>query len=626
MFLLAGASVSSMAQTIEMLSFYPSISSDSEQVGYLYIDTQGRKLTDLRLRKYDNALTLEELEEIDLLPFVKDPTFQSEEIVEFSTSLADGQVYQLVCQYEGDESPSVSAYHEGLNRYDYMSDLPYTSNNSTTLNTAINGSTLQITSQKYKKGFGNHAIGFVQTVVTPGKYHRFITDVGKQSGQPYIMAFSLSMDNELLAQTEPINNSVKVSWDYPIGDNTTSVRINTLYGDNGPGNDHGTIGGARLYYTPTVKKPQTIQWIKEMELHDNKPFELPLQAVAGSGLAVRYRIAKGAEYASIERDSVLRVHTPSGKADIIVEAYQPGDTAWLASEIAVCTFRVVRGLEVRKDQRVELANGERLEELIVFADASESGQVTVKDGIANVKKLILKYTFMPETWNFITFPTDMNIDKISNLNELGYYLNNQSGGRGAYHLYSYDTESRADNPSGVVWQRETSAEVQGLKGYIMKLDNALGNEPVEVTFTINNVALDFESTIRPLTLSLDLSTVEPGTQQNLYIKPANVKGNTLKVTVDFRPQDLSGLPINHARALEQMRITYTPNREGIRLTLPDQTPAKVAFYDRKGKKLIKAVRYISPLMIDLSDMKPGTYQMVVNYGPAFSVRELMIKN
>ena len=48
-----------------------------------------------------------------------------------------------------------------------------------------------------------------------------------------------------------------------------------------------------------------------------------------------------------------------------------------------------------------------------------------------------------------------------------------------------------------------------LKGYIMGINNALGMDPVEVTFTMDNVSLDFESSIRPLNLTLDLSKVEP---------------------------------------------------------------------------------------------------------------------
>ena len=252
----------------------------------------------------------------------------------------------------------------------------------------------------------------------------------------------------------------------------------------------------------------------------------------------------------------------------------------------------------------------------------QMGQVVVKNGIVQVKKLILKYTFVPKEWNFITFPSDLDIDKISDLNAKGYYLNNKTSGRGAYYIRSYDTQVRAENPSGSVWKNLETPEVKGLRGYIMGINNALGMDPVEVTFTMDNVSLDFESSIRPLNLTLDLSQVEPGTRQDVYIKPVNVKGNTLKVSVDFQPEDLSVLPVNHAKALEGMLFTFTPDKRGIRLTLPDQTPAKIAIYNKKGTKLMKAVRYVAPMVLDLSDLKSGTYQMVINYGDATAVRIL----
>ena len=71
-----------------------------------------------------------------------------------------------------------------------------------------------------------------------------------------------------------------------------------------------------------------------------------------------------------------------------------------------------------------------------------------------------------------------------------------------------------------------------------------------------------------------------------------------------------------------MRFTFTPDKRGIRLTLPDQTPAKIAIYNKKGTKLMKAVRYVAPMVLDLSDLKSGTYQMVINYGDATAVRIL----
>ena len=75
-------------------------------------------------------------------------------------------------------------------------------------------------------------------------------------------------------------------------------------------------------------------------------------------------------------------------------------------------------------------------------------------------------------------------------------------------------------------------------------------DPVEVTFTMDNVSLDFESSDSSVESYAGPFKVEPGTRQDVYIKPVNVKGNTLKVSVDFQPENLSVLPINHAKALE----------------------------------------------------------------------------
>lgn len=347
-----------------------------------------------------------------------------------------------------------------------------------------------------------------------------------------------------------------------------------------------------------------------------------MKATASSGLEPVYRILKGQEFATIEDGNVLNLHTIPEHAEIVVEAFQPGNREWEPTTTTTCTFRFSKGFVVQKDARVELEGGQVLEELIVYGDAGQMGQVVVKNGIVQVKKLVLKYTFVPKAWNFITFPSDLDIDKISDLNAKGYYLNNKTSGRGAYYIRSYDTQVRAETPSGSVWKNLETPEVKGLKGYIMGINNALGMDPVEVTFTMDNVSLDFESSIRPLNLTLDLSQVEPGTRQDVYIKPVNVKGNTLKVSVDFQPEDLSVLPVNHAKALEGMRFTFTPDKRGIRLTLPDQTPAKIAIYNKKGTKLMKAVRYVAPMVLDLSDLKSGTYQMVINYGDATAVRIL----
>lgn len=592
---------------------------------YLYVNPQANKLSQLSLNIYDDVYVLNEILHLDLLTIWDDTPFVTgttgKVLAVAIPGLEMNRVFRIAYSYENGDM-MYSPYYEGMEMFDYLSDLPYAINGSNKKDTALDGiSMLKITTQKYRKGFAIHAVGWVKTTLPTGVYNRFMTDVGKQSGQPYIMEFGLKMDNRQITKTGDVDDKQKTSWDYPL-DGVSVLHIDVLSGTGGTANDHGSIGGPRLYRMPMQRKGQTLSWQKEIPLTHNKPFKLPMKATASSGLAPVYRILKGQEFATIEDENILNLHTLPEHAEIVVEAFQPGDREWQPTATATCTFRFSKGFVVQKDARVELEGGQVLEELIVYGDAGQMGQVVVKNGIVQVKKLILKYTFVPKEWNFITFPSDLDIDKISDLNAKGYYLNNKTSGRGAYYIRSYDTQVRAENPSGSVWKNLETPEVKGLKGYIMGINNALGMDPVEVTFTMDNVSLDFESSIRPLNLTLDLSKVEPGTRQDVYIKPVNVKGNTLKVSVDFQPEDLSVLPINHAKALEGMRFTFTPDKRGIRLTLPDQTPAKIAIYNKKGTKLMKAVRYVAPMVLDLSDLKSGTYQMVINYGDATAVRTL----
>ena len=224
----------------------------------------------------------------------------------------------------------------------------------------------------------------MQTTLPAGIYDRFITDVGKQSGQPYVMEFALKMDNRQLTTTGPVNNSKKTTWDYPL-DGVSVLHIDVLYGGDGAGNDHGSIGAPRLYRTAVARKEQTLNWQKEFPLTHNKPFKLPMKATASSGLAPVYRILKGQEFATIEDGNILNLHTLPEHAEIVVEAFQPGDREWEPTTTTTCTFRFSRALWCRRMRRVELEGGQVLEELIVYGDAGQMGQVVVKKGIVQVK-------------------------------------------------------------------------------------------------------------------------------------------------------------------------------------------------------------------------------------------------
>lgn len=617
-----------MAPNIEFLSSFPSVQSADERVGYLLIDTKGRRLVELKLQAYDNANTLTPTDTKDLLPLLSDMRSGMAQIIEYPVRMGSQGVQKLTYRYEGDTESTTTPYQDGVDQFDYMSDIEHAYQpgyGTARVDTAYNNEgPLRITDHIYKKGFGIHGPGWVETRGDLSAYDRFVTAVGGQKiSNPARgkIDFSLLIGTTTMATTGNITDQILTEWDYPIN-HASKVRINIGQGGDNNQNDVAAIGGARFYYPVKKKQEQSISWKQEKKVIHNQPFKMELDATASSGLPLAYRVKKGSEYACIENKNTLNFTKIPEQGEVVVEAYQPGDATWASSSISQCVFRMTKGIVVQKGQRVELDGGQELEEVVVYGDASSFGQVVVKNGIVNVKKLILKYTFVPKAWNFISFPTDVDVNAISNLNEKGYYLNNKTAGRGAYYIRSYDTEARAENPTGNVWASLATSKVQGLKGYIMGINNALGMEPVEITFTIDNVALDFESTIRPIHLTLDLTQTLPGSIQEVYIKPANVKGNTLKVNVTFQPEDESELPVNHERALQNMRVTFTPNRRGIRLTLPDQTPAKVAIYDKRGKKLVKAVRYVSPMAIDLTGIESGTYQMVVSYGKASTVQTL----
>ena len=85
-------------------------------------------------------------------------------------------------------------------------------------------------------------------------------------------------------------------------------------------------------------------------------------------------------------------------------------------------------------------------------------------------------------------------------------------------------------------------------------------------------------------------------------------------------------PVNRAQALQQARFTYNAQTREIRLTLPDDYPAKIAIYKNKAMtKLYKAVKYISPMAIDVSGLKKGTYQAIVQYGDAVEMKKIEVK-
>lgn len=384
----------------------------------------------------------------------------------------------------------------------------------------------------------------------------------------------------------------------------------------------------RVYLKADNRKVQTLlNWKNEETINENRAFKYTLmaQSDADATLPITYRLVYGSQYADLS-GSTLNVHTMPEDDYIEVEAFQPGNENCKPSDVYRCRFVVSGKKVVAPDENYVLHEDEELDEIIVKGDKNSVGQLSVESGSAKVDKLILQYTFVPGEWNFISFPSNADLSQITNLKELGYDYNT---GDKAFYVLEYNTKNRADHPEKTAWTRLAKPSVVAHKGYIMGVSRSADNPdntPVTVTFTFDNVKLNLSKEQNgTVGVNMDFYQVTPGTRIPVYIKPADgVKGNSLKFDLLFEPEDLTELPMNYDYELEQSRITFNPNRSGIRITLPTSEAAKVLIFDKKDR-LVKAVRYVSPYLIDIKDLKKGEYQMLIQYGGAREYKKLTIE-
>lgn len=625
------------AATVQYLAAYPTPGDEYSQTVYLYVDPKDKSVEELTLDIYSNVRHFVHQGAVDVAPVLASAATGIPYV--YAVTAPMGYVHRLSYRFSGDDAATIEPYAEGHDSYVYMTDLPgntvVTGWGAATVDSPFSGAVgprLESRQYSYSKGYGLHAANnqsgaYVLTTAPLNEFDRFAADVAGQvitNTARGKISFSVHEGNVMRASSGNLAWSEVTEWNIPIT-GQSSIKVTVGNGGDNNQNDVAVIGAPRFYYRDFAKQPQWVQWpASDVRVDYYKPVSLPLEATASSGLPVLYRIAEGAEYAHLDGSSLCFDKIVTG-GNVVVEALQPGNKLFDAARAVQCTFHVTDRLIVAKNERVEIDGNHDFDEIVVYADAASAGQVIMKDGIASVKNLIVKYTFVPGQWTYISFPSNLNIDEVSDLNEKGYYLNGGGpDGTGAYSLRSYNTRTRAHTPTNSPWDEQTNANVLALNGYTMCLGTELGTEPVEITFTVTNVSIDLESGFGLLHLTLDMSYSEPGAVETVYVKPANVKGNTLRVDVRFRPDNESALPVNHARALDVMRVTFTPDRKGLRLTLPDQQPARTAIFSADGKTLIKAFSYISPMVMNIGEIPAGRYRLVVVYGPASTVRDIEI--
>lgn len=482
----------------------------------------------------------------------------------------------------------------------------------------------------FYKSFSVHGKGsFTFDFTADNPYSRMFTYYGIQDDRPggdvrfsFVVNGTTVETHDMYSMSNPVKPADGIylrKFETPVNGATVIKLLGDVIDD--AAYDHMNFPMGRMYLKPDSRKKQQAGWSSVETLASDKPFTHTLDAAFTSGGKTFYEVVSGTEYASVE-GNVLNIHTiPQDKSEYIeVKAIQLGTADYMPATPSTCRFYVRNNKIVPADGKMVLNNGDIVDQLTVYANPDSRGQVVVDNGFASVNKLILKYTFKPGEWNFISFPANVSLSQISDLNSLGYTLN---GSQKAFYLCEYSTRSRAEQPSKTAWTKLASDNVIKNKGYIMGVSRSADNpenKPVEVTFVFENTTLGFDpSSSGSLNVELNMMQLEPGTEIPVYVMPDGLKGVPLKVMVKFSPKDISSLPVNYAKALDDARVTFNPNNSGIRLTLPTQDQARVVIFDSK-ERVIKAVKYIAPYLIDITDLKPGKYQLYIQYGNATATK------
>lgn len=668
---IAMASIDAMAAN--EVTTYPVLGSDASVAGiryaYVYInDNATVKPTRIYLERYTDAGTLTPDSETLLTD-----AMIVDNIYRVPVSTAD-HAFRVRLEYDTTTSSTDSSgtattttttsksygyYSDNGLDYVYGSDFPSSSykwsvgyGGKLYVDKAQDNAILNLANTVYYKGFGIHATGYIYFTITAGLYNRFVSNCGIQTNQTLgKVNYTLTLNSTVANTQNDITSVNPILWDYPLDSSINTVKVDINMGtDNSY--DHSSLCGLRFYLTTNNKRAaQTITCdqptYQRVNVYNNS-VTLPISASASSGLTPYMRIASGTDMAKFDGNGNI-VFNPHSSGKVIVEIAQPGNLQWQTAPLVTVTYDVRDCPEVKPGETLALKDGQKLDEVIVYNDGLTSGQVTTS-GLVQVGTLTYKLTMYPNAPALISFPSDMDIDKVSNLKDLGFTLNTVDQNSG-YTLKAYNTERRAEQEDYVdksaesaekdsaakraaarritnntptadasYWRTCHSSHVDGDRGYMLILNKPGSTDPIEVTFTLNNSALDLNNGFDGVNMTFDLSTVSTGTVKTVYISPKGVQGNTLKVQMTFAPEDSSNLPLNFQNALNNARVTYTADRRGIRLTLPTSQPAKLAIYDKTGTKLYKAVRYVSPFLIDVSDLPAGEYKMYISYGNAVDTK------
>lgn len=282
---------------------------------------------------------------------------------------------------------------------------------------------------------------------------------------------------------------------------------------------------------------------------------------------------------------------------------------------------VIERLEIQNNDSVVLAGNTHIKQLIVHANRTSSAQLLITSGVVQVDKLTLSYSFNPNEWTALAFPSaiqDLRSPESSNITELG--INFGSGAK-RVQMRRYDPEARALDREG--WVLTSNPFIPANSGVMLNVVTG-STDPQAIEFYFNNTTLSSVDPNADILIDLDMKGKMMQQDYTVTIQPVNAAGTPLEVVVRNAPSQAPA-PINYAEELAVANIYFTEDQQAIRLALPNSEPAKVLLMDRKMKKVIDAYQYISPAAIQIGHLRKGTYHLLVEYGLASDVKTFKIK-
>ena len=277
-------------------------------------------------------------------------------------------------------------------------------------------------------------------------------------------------------------------------------------------------------------------------------------------------------------------------------------------------------LEIQSSQTVRLNSNSVIDRLIVNADKESSGELIIESGVVQVKKMTYRMKLKPAEWTMITLPSDianLNDTNATNIVKSGLV---QNSGAKRYLIKRFDSQARANGSEP--WVQITTPEMKGGVAYLIYVVNGT-TDLFDLEFYFNNVMLNPASAVNNMIVDVDLTGKEVLKNYNVQINARNIKTNTLNVAVYNEPENVV-IPVNHAEALKDATLIMTEDNDGFRIALPNAETSKVLITDRKMKKVLRAIEYVSPAVIRLDGLKPGTYKAIIEYGPAMEIKTFKV--